>query len=195
MRYLAFQSLALPLLVIGIISSCSRNDGKIKSTIDIDKYQFINEIFNDTSQLKLIRNDIRVIADINTTPTPIYNGTEIQYISENLSESDTLFLLSQIADRKLFKADNLQDYGFKILKLSELQDAKLSSDSLWNYVNANYGSGYFALSMPIFNKNLDLALIRISYSCGYYCGGGGTFVFVRQGGRWKLKTTLNGWES
>lgn len=195
MIYSAFKSLTLLLLTTGLISSCSRNDNKAKSTVVIDKYQFINEIFNDTSQLKLIKNDIRVIADINTTPTPIYNGTEIQYLSENLSEPDTLFILSQIDERKAFDTGNLQTYGFKILKLSELQNAKVSSDSLWNYINANYGNGYFSLSMPLFNKSMDKALIRISYSCGYYCGGGGAFVFERQGGRWKLKTTLNSWES
>ena len=177
------------ILVLIYLISCS---GRKADTQPVKVYEFLSLILIDTAIIK--GDSAYLIADVSSLPPPLFKGREIDFVSEKLQEPDTSFLKMQFKKRGDFRTDSLSDYGFRIIRISELQPT-VSSDSLWNFIHMEYGPGYYSVSRPIFNVASDKAYIKVGYTCGPLCGYGTSYILEKMNGKWVIKELLGFWES
>lgn len=57
-----------------------------------------------------------------------------------------------------------------------------------------YG-GLFSFSVPVFNNNLEYAVMLVSYHCGMLCGFGCIYLYKRENNKWKLLDKMVTWVS
>lgn len=167
------------ILLLTILSCSNHRDENTSlnssdSTATVDLYGFLNYILTDSTDIGLVKDGYKVISDIEVLPPPSFYGPEKfrDYLSKELSEKDTLYIVNQLKKRMKFRTDSLQAFGFTIVKVSDLRNKKLEGDEFWDTIHEIYGPGYLTVSRPIFNRNFTKAYVRFGYVCGRLCGGG-----------------------
>ncbi len=178
--------------IIMIVSACGQNQTATKT--EIDEFDFLNQILRDTSIVKRKLEEPFVVSDVANLPPPMREGREIDFVSQKLSEPDTIFLREQFRKTKNFTTDSLEAYGFTICKVSELR-IRMNTDSLWNYIIDKYNGGYYSINRPIFNKAFNKAYINFGYKCGDYCGYSSSYIIKKENGKWVIEELLGFWES
>lgn len=164
----------------------------------INLYDFINLVLTDTVlEGRFTERNGKVISDVSMLPPPINTGDQsfALYLSNVLSEDDTLFVKKQFKDGLGFRTDSLRAYGFTIARVSQLRKEGLKGQRFWERIYKEYGRGILTVSRPIFDKTFTKAYIRIGHSCGSLCGGGVDVSLEKINGRWKITETLGGWDS
>jgi hypothetical protein len=191
------------IILLLTILSCSNHGDKNTSlnsreiTATVDLYGFLNYILTDSTDIGLVKDGYKVISDIEVLPPPSFYGPEkfSDYLSKELSEKDTLYIVDQLKERKNFRTDRLQTFGFTIVKVSDLRNKKIEGDEFWNTIHDKYGPGYLTVSRPIFNRDFTKAYVRFGYVCGRLCGGGEDIIMERINGKWTITQHLGGWTS
>jgi hypothetical protein len=117
---------------------------------------------------------------------------ESKYLSFLLQE-DTSFVKQQMAMRKTFQLDSLAFRSFKIIPVADLRKSR-SQEEFWELIN-KYGTGYYSVSMPIFNSTNDLCYFKLSFFCNGHCGNGLEILAEKKGIRWVIKEKFGGWVS
>jgi hypothetical protein len=179
--------------------TCSRtpqNESSQEPRINL--YEFINLVLTDTAlEGRFTARNGKVISDVSMLPPPINTGDQsfALYLSNVLSEDDTLFVKEQVKDGLGFRTDSLSTYGFTIARVSELRKEGLKGQRFWERIYKEYGRGILTVSRPVFDKNFKKAYIRIGNSCGSLCGGGVDVLLEKFDGKWRVVETLGGWDS
>lgn len=181
-----------------ITSHKEKGEGK-QLVAENEIYQFVNYLLKDFSLFGPI-NNIVVDKDLVLDPLlSVQDSITIVKMDSVFSSSDVIFLFQQ--------SKNLKSFRFKSEKLPS--KTVISSDTLlafrkthksltdyWKNFKKEFGStGYCTISMPLFSVDKSKAIIRTSYHCGGFCGGGGTYIFKKENGKWTLIKTLSNWES
>ena len=191
------------IILLLAILSCSNQGDKNESlnsrdsTATVDLYGFLNYILTDSADIGLVNDGYKVISDIEVLPPPSFYGPEkfSDYLSKELSEKDTLYIVNQLRDRKNFRTDSLQAFGFTIAKVSDLRNKKIKGDEFWDTIHHKYGPGYLTVSRPIFNRGFTKAYVRFGYVCGGLCGGGEDIIVEKINGKWIIIQHLGSWSS
>lgn len=57
--------------------------------------------------------------------------------------------------------------------------------------------GVLSLSLPGYSSQGDLAIVQVSSSCGWLCGGGSFWLVKKASGKWRVDTSkkIPGWQS
>jgi len=73
---------------------------------------------------------------------------------------------------------------------------KFNNLEFWKEFHKRYGKGGFcSISLPLFSKDLNIVIIKYSFSYGRVWGSGGTFIFKKMGSKWVNIFCLNSWMS
>lgn len=189
------------ILALAILSCTNnRNNAAIQDSTDclttVDLYGFLNYVLTDTTEIGLVKDGYKVISDIEMLPPPgFFEGTFRDYLSQLLSETDTLFISNQLRELLSFRTDKMSEFGFTVVKVSELRAQKLKGEEFWDLIYRDYGQGLLTVSRPIFNRDCTKAYVRVGYSCGRLCGGGEDVIFDKVDGNWKLTESVSRWVS
>jgi hypothetical protein len=198
-KRISYMTRAILVIFFSAFLACSGTPTNVSpQEPSINLYEFLNLVLTDTVlEGRFAERNGKIISDVSMLPPPINTGYQnfTLYLSDILSEPDTLFVKEQLKDGLGFKTDSLSAYGFKIARVSELRKEGLKGKRFWERVYKEYGRGILTVSRPVFDKNLTRAYIRMGHSCGSLCGGGVDVLLEEINGRWKVKEVLSGWNS
>jgi hypothetical protein len=186
--------------ILTILSlSCSDKKQSTQTAFSIDnetKMEFLNEIFSDTTNLKLLPDQNIMISDFNFIPTlpklifkddEYVNATYLEFLSHHLYEKDTLFIKEQIEKNKSFDLKQLSKFGYRVLNTRDLIKSGVTVDSLSTIVqNKNtdtdniYNGLYILIDKPIFNKEMNRAYLSINT-----VNSGTDYVLKKANGNWE----------
>ena len=182
----------LQLILFLTVISCSNLRDRAAVEI-IEPIEFLSFVLTDTTDLNLVPDRYKIISDISILPPPtIPAGKFSDFLINVLAETDTLFIQDQLRESNTFRTDNLQEYGFTIIKISEIP-ANTGID--WDNISDNYGQGILTVDRPIFNSSYNKAYVRIGYICGPHCGGGQEVVLEKIDNKWIIKEVTGTWIS
>jgi hypothetical protein len=192
------------LLIILTITSCKTEIVKEIEISEQFKLEFLNEILSDTIDIKIIESKEQLISNSPTIPPPFYleinpenpkvTFSFAKFISDTLKIYDTTFVKNQSKSNNSLNLNELTKYGFRIFDMeSAINEQKENGyfliDSKIDSLNKGKNSyKYLSITKPIFNKELNLAFIRVAQ--GY---GGNTIILKKENGKWKRKYTVGGW--
>jgi len=71
-----------------------------------------------------------------------------------------------------------------VLLNSKIPSIKLQNS--WTLFNKKYPNGFYEVSTPLINKNLDKIIISINYYCNERCGWAKTELYQKTTNGWKL---------
>ncbi len=115
-----------------------------------------------------------------------------KFISDTLNIMDTVFVKQQRMDNTKLDLNKLADYGFEIFDLKGLVENKVSYNSILGKVDSlNNGTenySFLKFSVPVFNKEKNLAYIMLSQG-----SGGETIILEKVNGKWTKKYEFNNW--
>jgi hypothetical protein len=192
------QLLRSIIILLTIISCSTKKDNQTytKETLTVEIFDLLNYVLTDTVDIGLVKDNCKSVSDIPMLPPPFWGGEGSlkNYLSEVLSEKDTLFIASQLRDSETFRTNELAKYGFKIINIEKLQTKTLGMEEFWDNIYKEYGPGFITVSRPIFNRERSMVYIRFGYSCGEMCGGGVDIIMQNINGKWSIKEYVGGWE-
>jgi hypothetical protein len=115
-----------------------------------------------------------------------------KFISEKLNINDTIFVKQQSIDNAKLDLNKLSEFGFKIFDLKGLVKKKTPYNSILDIADSlNIGTNNYSFvkfSVPIFNKEKNLAYMRVSQG-----SGGETLILEKENGKWKKKYEIDNW--
>ena len=171
----------ISILSILLICSCKSPEKGAVTISNEFKLEFLNEILSDTTELKIIVSKEQLISNSGSgymippfLPTDSKNSkksiSHAKFISETLNIKDTIFVKQQSIDNAKLDLNKLSDFGFKIFDLKALIKKKTPYNSILDLVDSlNIGTSNYSFvkfSVPVFNKEKNLAYIRISQGSG-----------------------------
>ena len=153
-------------------------------------YDFTNEILPQNGTSEFCKNVIDRKTFINVKGDSIF----IDKIKSEISKKDFEFIRKQYAKSNTFqwkhKLKNRQ-----IIKLDTTINDEKKSEKFWNETIEKYKC-ISHIDMPIFNKEKNIAIIEISYYCGFLCASGATYIYkLDKNNKWILYKTLDNWIS
>ena len=167
------------------------------------KLEFLNEIFSDTTELKILNSKQQLISNSGSEymippflPIDSKNPNKTislnRFISDTLNIMDTVFVKQQRLDNVKLDLDRLADYGFAIFDLRSLAKKKVPYDSILHLADSlNKGTdnySFIKFSVPVFNREKNLAYIMLSQG-----SGGETLILEKVNGKWKKKYEIASW--
>ena len=118
--------------------------------------------------------------------------SHIRFISDTLHIYDTVYVKQQIVTNSKLDLNRLTGYGFNIFDLKGLLIHNTPHDSilaLADRLNSKTGNYSFLMfSIPIFNKEKNLAYIRISKG-----SDGSTLILEKPNDKWLKKFEIDYW--
>jgi hypothetical protein len=191
--------------IISILLICSCKGPK-KDAVRISnefKLEFLNEILSDTTELKILVSKKQLISNAGSGyMTPPFLPTDVKnlknsisytkFISDTLNIKDTIFVKQQRIDNAELDLNKLEDFGFKIFDLKSLLKRETPYNSIIELADSlNIGTNnysYVKFSIPIFNKEKNLAYMRISQG-----SSGAALILEKENGKWKRKYEIYNW--
>jgi len=171
---------------------------------DSVKLEFLNQILSDTSKTKLIFDKKELISNIPSLVPPILpidinnpkkTISHANFISDTLKINDIEFVKNQMVENKQFDLSRISELGFNIIDIKAHSKQGISLDSIDKLAEKYYienkipkYSSILYISKPIFNKELNLAYIRIRHG-----SGGKTRMYEKLDERWNLKYEFGEW--
>ncbi|MEQ9307433.1 MAG: hypothetical protein RJQ14_26200 [Marinoscillum sp.] len=141
------------------------------------KLEAIKSVLLDTSN-NLINRELILTDKGNLTPPSMGEfSSELPYLLNILDESDSAFIKAQFRERKSFSTSQLNSPAIRVLPLS-----RLNQDSVRTLLEVENIKGFYTVEMPIFNKTLTKAYLRLGYLCGPLCGHEDEVIIVRTPG-------------
>lgn len=173
------------------VISCSGFHDKEKVEA-VDPIEFLSSVLTDTVNLNLISGRYNSISDISILPPPNFSSTNFKdHIISILEETDTLFIIDQLRQSSNFRTNKLEEYGYRIIKVSEMRDRGIDCFETID----NVEPGILSVTRPIFNRNYTLAYLRFGVICGPLCGSGSEVILEKKAGKWIVKEILGTWIS
>ncbi|MBL7560499.1 hypothetical protein JAO71_11885 [Olleya sp. YSTF-M6] len=195
-----------------ILISCKQNNKSELNTRELtqieitDEYklEFLNQIFSDNSKSRIIFDKKELISNISinippTLPVDLKNPkrtiSHSEFISDTLKINDIDFVKGQFKKNKDFNISRIKEYGFNVIDIKKYTENKIEWDSINKIAEKYYAENSVAniysilyITKPIFNKELNLAYVRIRQG-----SGGMTGIYEKQNKIWKLKYELDNW--
>src|SRR5688572_383539 len=108
------------LILLLSINGCSKSQSAADSDTDsVEIHTVINFVLSDTSMHW--KAQTKILSEFTLLPpTRNYNQSYLSYLSDNLSEPDTICILNQTKGAKQFTARGMAKYGFTVVDLREL---------------------------------------------------------------------------
>ena len=147
------------------------------------KLEFLTQILSDSSKTKLLFNKKELISNlsINIPPNlPVDLKNPKQTISHSEFISDTLKIND--IDFNVIDIKKYTDNGIEWDSINKIAEKYYAKNRLENIYSVLY------ITKPIFNKELNLAYVRIRQG-----SGGMTRIYEKKNGIWKLKYELDNW--
>ncbi|MDA0176213.1 hypothetical protein OOZ35_01775 [Mesoflavibacter profundi] len=185
------------ILIFNQIISCKKknNTDLISNKFKID---FLVQILSDTTESKLLNDKRELVSNftIVVPPSlpidPINKNKSInlsQYISDTLNINDIEFVKQQFIDNKRFSFNQLSNKGFNVIDIEKYYSNNIKWDSI-NKIASNYYKkenmkkyfSYLSITKPIFNRELNLAYVRIRLG-----SGGMSRIYKKVNGTWDVK--------
>lgn len=196
-------------LIFAIFFSCKKED----ENLDL-KYEVLNHIISNEENnidknngMKYIYN-IKVIKvsfpenkqienNFEEPPPPPGLSMMINY-NKDFSEKDSLFYKTQ--------AEVLQDFKFEKLKVKKKINVITSKEienihknhfkNFWIEFDKKYPNTCIkTISVPFFNKEKNICIVKVSESCGPLWGGGFTGFYKKINGTWVKINSFDHWVS
>lgn len=168
------------------------------------KLEFLTQILSDSSKTKLLFNKKELISNlsINIPPNlpvdlknPKQTISHSEFISDTLKINDIDFIKGQFQKNKDFDISKIKEYGFNVIDIKKYTDNGIEWDSINKIAEKYYAKNRLEniysvlyITKPIFNKELNLAYVRIRQG-----SGGMTRIYEKKNGIWKLKYELDNW--
>ena len=192
------------ILITLLTFSCKQNS-KIE-TVDVKKqlvsdkeiYSFINEIIGDK------KNDDFSYCDKIVDKNPMLMKTSKDFING----IDTIFSKQ---DKKFIIEQTKYELDFTLNQKSLKSKIVISGDTLkkfaegknkdgrspfWDKYHNKYGNnGFNSITLPLFSIDKLTVIVTADKHCGRLCGAGGTYIYRRLNGKWKLIKTITKWQS
>jgi len=153
---------------------------------DILVQDFLYSYLNDYSKTKSYRSDKKIIIDI--TPMHFENPDSLLKNIHNWNK---------LLDCLSFNLDSLLNDSDKSFIVAQIKSQK---DFTWGITHPKFSFGkikepswtdfYYRLSMPIFSKSRDVAIIMKIRKCGFDCGDLMISVYKKKKNKWIL---MAGW--
>ena len=192
------------LLIILLAISCEKSktekiSHETKPEYLVDKRDISDLInFCMKSKSKIFKNCTHV-----WDQDPIFYFTEydsLQITKQNaiFSKDDLAFIFKQALINPQLKLDSEIISEDKLVPLNiEMafnRDRKIREEYLQE--NRNKYSQICTLSIPLFSRNKNVAIVKIGYSCGALCGEGGIYIYKKEkNGNWTLIKSISDWVS
>ncbi|WP_157814081.1 hypothetical protein [Olleya sp. Bg11-27] len=205
--------IALKIIILNLILiSCKQNNKSELNTRELtqikitDEYklEFLNQIFSDSSKSRIIFDKKELISNLSisippTLPMDLKNPNQTishsEFISETLKINDIDFVKGQFQKNKDFDISKIKEYGFNVIDIKKYTDNEIEWDSINKIAEKYYAENSLEniysvlyITKPIFNKELNLAYVRIRQG-----SGGMTRVYEKKKGIWKLNYELDNW--
>lgn len=190
------QFLLFILISIQIISCKKKSNSElINNEFKID---FLVQILSDTTESKLLNDKRELVSNFTMVVPPnlpidsINKNKSIklsQYISDTLNINDIEFVKQQFINNKRFSFNQLSNKGFNVIDIEKYYTNNIKWDSI-NKIVSNYYKknnminhfSYLTLTKPIFNRDLNLAYVRIRLG-----SGGMSRIYQNVNGTWNVK--------
>ena len=194
------------LILILVNNSCNVESEKEIEITEQFKLEFLNDILSDTINIKILSSKDQLISNIpqlhqpiyislkNPNPYPVQNFNHAKFISDTLNIKDTLFVKSQFESNERLKLDELEQFGFRIFDMEDVYERQekigyFSIDEEIDSLNrGKNSSSILSISKPYFNKELNLAYVRIRHG-----SSGETLILEKENNKWKVKYTIGKW--
>lgn len=116
------------------------------------------------------------------------------------TKEDINFIYEQAKYKRHFKIKREFLKEYTILPsdtlLREQQKAKTEKNyNFWQDFRRKYGNGLYTITMPLFTKNKQFAMVSISNCCGGLCGSGTSHILKNTKSGWMIIYTYNYWLS
>ncbi|MFB9054621.1 hypothetical protein ACFFVB_16150 [Formosa undariae] len=168
------------------------------------KLEFLTQILSDSSKTRILFNKKELISNlsINIPPTlpvdlknPKQTISHSEFISDTLKINDIDFVKGQFQKNKDFDISKIKEYGFNVIDIKKYTDNEIEWDSINKIAEKYYAENSLEniysvlyITKPIFNKELNLAYVRIRQG-----SGGMTRIYEKKNRIWKLKYELDNW--
>ena len=194
------------LILILVNNSCNVETEKEIEITEKFKLEFLNDILSDTINIKILSSKDQLISNTpqlhrpiyislkNPNPYPVQNFNHVKFISDTLDIKDTLFVKSQFESNESLKLDELEQFGFQIFDMEDVHERQekigyFEIDEEIDSINrGKKSSSILSISKPIFNKELNLAYVRIRHG-----SSGETLILEKENKKWKVKYTIGKW--
>ncbi len=210
---LHLKKTVLKILILSLILiSCKQNNKsesqareltEIKITNEF-KLDFLTQILSDSSNSRLLFDKRELISNwpiLLPPQLPIdpkkrtRKISHFEFISDTLKINDIEFVREQFRENEDFNISKLEKNGFKIIDVEKFRENKIEWDSIHKIAKKYYEENkmidfysFLNITKPIFNKELNLAYVRIRYG-----SGGMTRIYEKQNGIWRMKYKFDEW--
>jgi|GEM_PF-5027046 len=159
-------------------------------------YSFVKSI-TDTNSVGLLLDIACKIVDEPRDLEDIYS------LDTFFNEKDFQLIRDQIGNKSAFfwDAKRLSNYviinneSIIVLRNFNTGNSTGKNDNFWNNYYQLYQTGFTKMSVPIFNADKKLAIIKVGYYCGGLCGGGDTKIYKFRNGIWAEVYIISSWVS
>ena len=200
MRFLKIISLCI-LLSLGL-NSCKKDSKPVEAVVKKDTGQVVDEktIYEVINSLLAIKRQGEI--QENHYITNIKDGFPNDALSKEdsviLKKLDTIFtqqdidfIYRQAKHKPHFKIKKEFINGYTILLSDTIKVEPESyfedrSKNLKHNFRKKYGNGFYSVTLPLFTKNRQYAIISIDNCCGSSCGSGLSFVLKKTKSGWKI---------
>ncbi|NMH26511.1 hypothetical protein [Flavobacterium silvaticum] len=192
------------LSIIFLVISCKNSETKLsskkfKAEYLVNKKDVSNLInFCMSSKAKIFNNCNRIW---DQDPTFYFTKLDsLQIVKEDsiFTKEDLNFIFKQAATNPNLKINNDVISNNKLVPLNfkkAFNRDKNVRNEYYDQIRRKYGQ-VCTLSIPLFSKNMNIAIVKIGYSCGALCGEGGIYIYKKnQDGSWIMIKTLSDWVS
>ena len=181
------------ILIILFSISCKQKekqkDFEKNKLTDNFKLVFISKILSDSTDYKLLAKPNRFISNYFDISPQFENDSlkisHSEYISRILEINDIDYVKEQIKQNESFNYNKLADYGFNMLDVRGLIEKGIIGQKIIDYTAEKNNYGVLLISIPIFNKDLNRAYIRL------YDFGGETIIFEKINEKWTIKDRID----
>ena len=192
------------LLIIFLAISCKKSETEkisheIKPEYLVDKRDISDLInFCITSKSKIFKNCTHVWDQDPIFYFTEYDSIQITKQTTILSKDDLAFIFKQAAINPQLKLDSEIVSEDKLVPLNIgkafNRDRKIREEYFEE--NRNKYNKICSLSIPLFSKDRNIAIVKIGYSCGVLCGEGGIYIYKKEkNGNWNLIKSISDWVS
>lgn len=167
----------------------SIKNGRIPKVSEKEIYAFANSIVNENGIAKYCENvldrktmiatngDSLFLAKIDT----IFDKKDLEFIREQYLEGNKFVWKKDLLNKEIINLDSAKNYK----NPEEFYNKTLSEKKCIGHID-----------LPMFNREMNIAIVEISYYCGFLCAQGGIFIYKKdKNKKWKLYKTLEQWIS
>lgn len=158
------------------------------------KLDFLHEILSDSTGNGILKSRNRYISNYFDI-SPLHLSIDIkndsldffesEYIAEKLEIQNINFIKQQMDANSSFDYDKLKKYGFNVLDVEGFIKKGIVGDAILEYTKKQGNYGMLMFSVPVFNKELNKAYIRM------YDFGGETLIYEKVNGKWRIKDKID----